>query len=86
MEDPREIEQAALERAIYEWYEWGHIANDAVTAMLFLLGSIFFLYPDMERAGVWLFILGSAQMAIGPIIRTANKIHERRFRKPRIQW
>ena len=76
----------AKERVAHEVYEWAHVANDAVTALLFLVGSIFFLYDSLKEWGIWLFIIGSAQMMVGPIIRTFNKIYVRRIRKQPIHW
>jgi hypothetical protein len=80
------VDDYTKERMIHELYEWGHILNDALAATLFLIGSIFFLYEDLTHAGTWLFIFGSAQLAVGPLIRIANKLHVRRFRKPPIHW
>lgn len=74
------------ERRYHEFYEWLHIANDFVIGGVFLVGSVMFLYPDMETAGVWLFIYGSAQMLLGPVIRTVNKLHLRDLRKDSLHW
>lgn len=75
-----------LERKVHETYEWLHIANDAVAALLFLVGSVFFLYSSLEKTGTWLFICGSAQMTVGPMIRIANKLHVRNYKKQPIHW
>jgi len=56
-------------------YEWLHIANDIVIALWFIIGSIFFFYAKLSYAGTWLFVLGSTQMMIGPVIRILHKIH-----------
>ena len=82
----RSDEPTARERRIYEIYEWLHIGNDAVIAVEFLIGSLMFLRPGLEHAGVWLFVAGSAQMLVGPLIRTANKLHVGHIRKPVIHW
>jgi len=74
------------ERKVHEIYEWLHIANDFLISLYFLVGSIFFFYPDMTDTGTWLFVLGSAQMLIGPLIRTLNKLHVRHIRKEVIHW
>lgn len=60
---------------IHHRYEWLHIINDFLLAIWFLIGSIFFLFSSLTIAGTWLFILGSMQMLMGPIIRTAHKLH-----------
>jgi len=74
------------ERRIHERYEWLHILNDLLISLYFLVGSIFFFYARLQEAGIWLFVLGSAQMAVGPLIRTLNKLHVRNIRKEVIHW
>lgn len=69
------------EHRINEIYEWLHILNDLLIGLYFLIGSIMFFYPHWEDVGIWLFILGSAQMLVGPVIRTLNKLHVRRVAK-----
>ncbi|MDX5935318.1 YrhK family protein [Acidithiobacillus thiooxidans] len=56
-------------------YETISIANDFMIGILFLIGSSFFFYPSMETAGVWLFVIGSAELLIRPVIRLARHIH-----------
>lgn len=58
-------------------YEVLHILNDIAIAIWFLIGSIFFLFSDLVTSGTWLFVIGSAQMLIRPVIRIAHKIHLR---------
>lgn len=60
---------------IHNRYEWIHIINDGMQAMWFLIGSIFFFYSSLETLAIWLFVIGSAQMAIRPIIRISHKLH-----------
>jgi len=74
------------ERKIHERYEWLHIINDLLIGLYFLIGSIFFFYPTTQKTGTWLFVLGSGQMLIGPLIRTLNKLHVRTIRKEVIHW
>jgi hypothetical protein len=74
------------ERRVFEIYEWLHIGNDTLIGLAFLIGSLMFLSPATEAAGVWLFVLGSAQMLVGPIIRIANKLKVRRIRKSLLHW
>ena len=56
-------------------YEVLSILNDFFIAIWFLVGSVFFLYPDLEYAGVWLFIIGSFQFLVRPSLRLAAHIH-----------
>ncbi|MGD2084000.1 MAG: YrhK family protein [Chromatiales bacterium] len=65
-------------------YEVMSIVNDFLIAIWFLVGSVLFLYPSMERAGVWFFIVGSVQFLARPTIRLAGHIHLRRI--PSNRW
>lgn len=65
-------------------YETLSILNDFLVALWFLLGSVLFLYPSLERLAVWLFIVGSAQFMARPTIRLLHRIHLRRF--PASRW
>ncbi|MCF8029529.1 MAG: YrhK family protein [Desulfohalobiaceae bacterium] len=80
------MKPTAHERKIHERYEWLHILNDFLTAVFFIIGSIFFFSPQLSYYGVWLFLIGSCQMIIGPGIRIANKLHVRNIRKDVIHW
>ncbi len=74
------------ERKVNEIYEWLHIVNDFLIGIYFLVGSVFFLYPDLKVAGIWLFIIGSGQMLMGPLLRTLNKFYARTIRKKVLHW
>ncbi|WP_438970840.1 YrhK family protein [Methylophaga sp.] len=56
-------------------YEVLSILNDFLIALWFLLGSIFFLYPELEKTAIWFFIVGSVQFLIRPMLRLASLIH-----------
>ncbi len=62
-------------------YEWLHILNDFLLATWFLIGSIFFFFAHLVTAGTWLFVIGSTQMLIGPVIRIAHKLHTNSIEK-----
>lgn len=64
---------------IHQRYETASILNDFMIGAWFLVGSILFLKPDLTTAGVWLFILGSAQLLIRPAIRLARHTHLQRI-------
>ncbi|QDP40015.1 YrhK family protein [Radiobacillus deserti] len=55
--------------------------NDFLISIWFLVGSIMFLYEEWKRVGVWLFIIGSGQLAIRPTIRIIHHIHLKRHIK-----
>ncbi|GGE51884.1 hypothetical protein GCM10011391_33370 [Pullulanibacillus camelliae] len=60
---------------LHNRYEWLHIINDIVIALWFLIGSFLFFFEQYQTAGTWLFVIGSAQMLIRPLIRIAHKLH-----------
>ncbi|WP_137166204.1 YrhK family protein [Salinimonas lutimaris] len=49
--------------------------NDLLIAIWFLIGSFFFLSSSLVEDGTWLFILGSAQLLIKPVLKLASLIH-----------
>ncbi|MDX1610454.1 MAG: YrhK family protein [Halofilum sp. (in: g-proteobacteria)] len=59
-------------------YETLSILNDFLIGTWFLVGSVAFFWPAWEDAGVWLFVLGSAQLLARPVIRLANHLHLQR--------
>lgn len=65
-------------------YEITSIINDFFIAIWFFVGSVFFLYPTLNTAGTWLFIIGSFQFLIRPTIRLAGHIHLQRI--PASRW
>lgn len=73
------VDFEARKVVIHERYENLHILNDLFLALWFLVGSVMFFYKHWTYWGTWLFVLGSTQMAIGPLIRVSHKLHIRRF-------
>jgi hypothetical protein len=73
-------EQLVIRRS----YEVISIINDFFIAGWFLSGSVFFLYPSMEKVAIWLFIIGSTQFLIRPTIRLLAHLHIRRV--PSSRW
>lgn len=63
--------EAIIERR----YQVAATVNDLLIAIWFLIGSFMFLSPELQDSGVWLFILGSAQLLIRPIIKLTRLIH-----------
>lgn len=55
--------------------------NDLLIAIWFLIGSFFFLKESLTTDGTWLFILGSAQLLIKPLIKLVSLIHVGRVYK-----
>lgn len=48
-------------------YRWIHTGIGMFGNLSFLIGSIFFLYDQLQPVGTWLFIIGSAGMLFGSI-------------------
>ena len=59
-------------------YEVASMLNDIMTGLWFVVGSIFFFYESMQIPATWLFLIGSVQLLIRPIIRIARDVHLRR--------
>lgn len=67
------------ELVIRQRYEVLSIANDILIGVLFLVGSVFFFTPELTDLGTWLFVLGSIDMLIRPVIRLSRRLHLGRY-------
>lgn len=56
-------------------YEVLSIVNDILVAVWFITGSILFFGESTAYAGTWLFLLGSIELLIRPLIRLARHVH-----------
>ncbi len=56
-------------------YELLSIGNDILVAVFFISGSILFLQPSTTTAGTWLFLLGSIELLVRPMIRFGRRVH-----------
>lgn len=56
-------------------YEAVGAINDLLIAVWFLIGSFFFLSNSLVERGTWLFIVGSIQLLIKPLLKLASLIH-----------
>lgn len=68
-------------RTIVKDYSWIHLSISVLGHCCFLLGSVFFLYESLKRAGTWLFIFGAAGMLIGKIGSALASVEYRRMFK-----
>ncbi len=66
--DPRTSRQYAL-------YEIAYTFVDFTAALLFIVGSVFFFYDDLQRTGTWLFLVGSICFALEPTLRLVREVH-----------
>lgn len=62
-------------------YEALGALNDLLIAVWFLIGSFFFLNDSLVESGTWLFIVGSTQLIIKPLIKLISLIHVGRVSK-----
>ena len=60
-------------------YEVASIVNDLLVAVWFVIGSVLFFSDSTATAGTWLFLLGSVQLMVRPMIRLARKVHIQRM-------
>lgn len=67
------------ELVIRHRYEVVSIVNDLLIGVWFAVGSILFFSPDTSRAGTWLFLIGSVQLIIRPVIRLTRYLHLQRI-------
>jgi len=56
-------------------YEAASIANDVLIGLWFIVGSMLFFSDDTMTIATWLFLIGSVQMIIRPVIRLARLVH-----------
>ena len=56
-------------------YEALGAVNDFLIAVWFLIGSFFFLNESLVESGTWLFIAGSAQLIIKPVLKLMSLAH-----------
>ncbi len=67
------------ELVIHRRYEVVSIINDLLIGVWFVVGSFFFFSDALTYAGTWLFVLGSVEMLIRPLIRLTRRVHLRRY-------
>jgi len=56
-------------------YEILSIVNDILVAVWFVIGSILFFSDSTAIAGTWLFLLGSVELLVRPLIRLTRRVH-----------
>lgn len=72
---PLNIKIGRDELVVRQRYEVASICNDIVIAIWFIIGSILFFSESTTFAATWLFLIGSVQMMIRPVIRLARRVH-----------
>jgi len=56
-------------------YEILSVVNDILVAVWFVIGSILFFSDSTATAGTWLFLLGSVELLVRPLIRLTRRVH-----------
>lgn len=68
------------ELVIHRRYEVLSIVNDAMLGVWFTLGSVCFFYEGtIKTIGVWLFVAGSVQLVVRPLIRLHRYVRFKRL-------
>ncbi|PIE56435.1 MAG: hypothetical protein CSA34_03770 [Desulfobulbus propionicus] len=60
--------------------------NDLLIAIWFLKGSFFFLSDSLVENGTWLFIFGSAQLFVKPVVKLTSLVHLQRIYVNNLKW
>ena len=69
------------ELVIRRRYEAASIVNDVLIGLWFLIGSVFFFFDSLTRAGTVLCVIGSVEMLIRPVVRLARHLHLQRLHR-----
>lgn len=64
---------------ISQRYEFFYLLNDIMIAVWFIIGSILFFSETTTELGTWLFLIGSIELLIRPLIRILRSIHLKRI-------
>jgi hypothetical protein len=63
------------ELVIRKRYEVLSIVNDILIGVWFVVGSVFFFYESLTTTGTALFVAGSVELLIRPLIRLSRHVH-----------
>ena len=75
MPEPLTLTLGRDELVIRHRYETLSIVNDILVAAWFIAGSLLFFADSTATAGTWLFLLGSVELLLRPMIRLTRNIH-----------
>ncbi|WP_160064270.1 YrhK family protein [Psychromonas sp. L1A2] len=77
--NPMELDLGQQHIITQRRYEALGAINDFFIAVWFLIGSFFFLSDSLVQSGTWLFIVGSAQLLIKPVLKLISLIHVKKI-------
>lgn len=55
-------------------YRYIFIINELLLGIEFVVGSVFFFYESLKTAGIIIFIVGSAQMFLRPVLKIFHAV------------
>ena len=67
------------ELVIRRRYEVLSIINNIFVAVWFIIGSFLFFSEATTYAGTWLFVIGSVELLVRPVIRLTRQVHLQRL-------
>ncbi|MGJ9403702.1 YrhK family protein [Arthrobacter sp. KK5.5] len=70
-----ELRLGGEELVLHDRYEIVSILNDVLIAVWFIIGSLLFFGESTQTAGTWMFLAGSMELLIRPVIRLTRNIH-----------
>ncbi|KQU03099.1 hypothetical protein ASG56_20135 [Rhodococcus sp. Leaf7] len=82
MSNPITVTIGREELIIRQRWEVVSIINDILVAVWFIAGSVLFFHESTTTAGTWLFLIGSIELLIRPVIRLARRVHLTRLHAP----
>ncbi|MGB3828137.1 MAG: YrhK family protein [Ornithinimicrobium sp.] len=79
--DPSDLDVhiGSEELIIRDRFEALSILNDVLIAVFFIAGSLLFFSESTAYAGTWLFLLGSIELLIRPVIRLSRRVRLQRI-------
>ena len=73
------FQKSGHENPITMYYKALYQLNDVVLGLVFLIGSFLFFGSDTVFSGTVLFVIGSIQMTIRPLIAFLHEVHLARY-------
>jgi hypothetical protein len=75
---PRKEQRQSMDR-VHNRYQTVFLLVDFAAALLFVVGSILFFYPERQASATWCFLIGSIFFAFKPTLRLARFLHIRQL-------
>lgn len=69
---------SSFEKDLVQDFPLIHLVIGGFGNATFLIGSVFFLIPNLEQAALWLFVVGSAGMLVGSLGEAFVRYQRRR--------